>query len=145
MHSSSDLNFRGSSRLDIWKLTGERLHQHGEGLPRHIQLGGLLHHGYNLGDDWVFLTADPPVETDDTHDRRGVPFKRHDIVFRVLEDLVGDDLALIVLEAAVTPDMLQADAHVRQFAVQPPPVAVVHGHNVVLAHAEFAEHDHARP
>lgn len=125
-------------------LTRERLHQHGKGLARHIQLCGSLHHSNDFGDDGVLFAADAAVESNDTDDGRSISFKGHDIVLGVLEQVQRDHSAFIVLEAAVTAHVLKADSHVRQFPVQSPSVAIVHGHDVGLAVVQLAKDDHAR-
>ena len=130
--------------IKIRKLTWESLHQHGETLARHVQLGSSLHNSDNVGDDGILLVLDAAVEANNADHRRGIAFEMHHVVGWILQQVERDDFALVVLEAAVTPHVLQADTHVRQFPVQTPSVAVVHGHDVRLAEREFAENDHAR-
>ncbi len=73
-----------------------------------------------------------------------------DVFLRVVEEVIGNDLAFVVLDFPVTPDGLHPNANVHQLAVDAPVVALLlvadpHGYQVGLARAELAEDDHARP
>lgn len=123
-------------------LTWKRLHQHGKLLPRHIQIRSPLHHRNDLRDDRVGEAGNAASKPDDRNHTGGIPLEMLDILLRRRQQVIRDDLALVVLEAAVAAHLLQADAHVRELAVQPPPLAVVHGHQVGLTRAQLAEDDH---
>lgn len=124
------------------ELTRECLKQHWKCFAGYVQLGSLLHDGDHFRDDGVLFGADAAIEANDTDHRGGIAFIGHDIVLGVLEDFQCHHLALIVLKATVTPHQLQADTHVSEFSMDAPSVAIEHRHDVGLAQAEFAEHDH---
>jgi hypothetical protein len=73
-----------------------------------------------------------------------------DVLLGLAEEIVGDDLALVVLDLPVPPDRLHADADVHQLAVDAPMVTLLlianpHGHQVCLPRAELTKDNHARP
>ncbi|KKA17060.1 hypothetical protein T310_9318 [Rasamsonia emersonii CBS 393.64] len=142
LYSQRQTKQKESAGLVIGALTWKRLHQHRKLLPRHIQIRSPLHNSNDLGDDRIGITSDAATKPNDRDDAGGVALKVLDILLRRRQQVVRNDLALVVLKTAVAAHLLQADAHVRQLAVQPPPLAVVHGDQVRLAGAQLAEDDH---
>lgn len=121
-----------------------QLGQDGQGLEEQVarddQVDGF-HALERLLGDVVVLARDAPPPADDGDGADGVALDGHDVVVRVGEEVLRQDLGLVALEGAVVADCLASDDRVlrhfvsiqvcqgykgaySEFPVQPPTVAV---------------------
>src|SRR6187399_1078183 len=104
-------------------LTRKCFQEHGELLPRHVELSRKLHERNDLGDDRIVVARHAPAKSDDGDYARCISLQVLDVLCRVFQEIEGHYFALVILDVSIAAYSLHAHADVHQLAVDAPVVA----------------------
>lgn len=107
-----------------------------------------MHDGDDFSDDWVLGIRYPSAKPNNRYHTGSVALEMLDVKFRRLEHVVCDHLALVVLEIAVSLDLLDSDTLVHELSLHTESFSFVlrgrvHVDEIVLACSKLGKDEHS--